>query len=168
MQTRPVISIIVAIGRDGAIGRRNSLIWHLPGDLPRFKSLTMGKTVIMGRNTWLSLPNRPLPGRRNIILSKNNDFIAEGAQKAGSLEEALMSCSSEDEIMIIGGGKVYAEALAIADRLYLTQVDTDTPDADTFLDLKGLKGFRLIHSEQGNAKEGTPRFKFADYVRTKE
>lgn len=158
------ISIIVAVGKDGAIGRNNSLIWHLPGDLPRFKRLTTGRTVIMGRNTWQSLPHAPLPDRRNIVLSYNPDFKPSGAEVYSSLPAALAACADEREVFIIGGGKVYSEAFSFATNLYLTEVDADTPDADTFINLDFLHNFTIVKSEPGKSTGHSPSFRFVDYA----
>lgn len=126
--------MIVAVGRDMAIGRDGDLIWHLPGDLGRFKRLTMGHPVIMGRNTWLSLPKRPLPGRPNIVVSRAPQFQPEGAVKVASPQEALEAAArlSEETPFVMGGGQLYAAMLPLAARLYLTEVEADTADADTF------------------------------------
>ena len=128
------LSIIVAIGSDGAIGRNGDLIWMLPGDLKRFKQLTMGHPVIMGRKTWDSLPKRPLAGRRNIVVTRNKQFIAEGAETANSATEALELARGK-EAFVIGGAQIYRELLPKATKLYLTEVDDNTPDADARLRL---------------------------------
>lgn len=125
------INIIAAVARNNAIGKDNKLIYWLPNDLKRFKSLTVGHTVIMGRNTFLSLPKGALPNRRNIVLSTTQkDF--PGCDAYESLDEALNHCSSDEDIYIIGGASVYSQAMAIADRLCLTEIDDEPKDADTF------------------------------------
>lgn len=131
------IALIAAIGaRTRAIGHGNSLLWHLPEDLKLFKTLTSGHPVVMGRKTWESLPERfrPLPGRTNIVVTRDGAYDAPGAEVAASLEDALARAKrapSGEETFIIGGGQLYASALPFADRLYLTLVDDDT-DGDTF------------------------------------
>ncbi|HAN77491.1 MAG TPA: dihydrofolate reductase, partial [Bacteroidales bacterium] len=100
------ISIIAAMAENRAIGLNNKLIWHLPADLKRFKTLTTGKSIIMGRKTWDSI-GRPLPNRRNIVITRNPNFNAEGAIIAANLEQALESCVHETEVFIIGGGEIY-------------------------------------------------------------
>ena len=126
--------IIVAIGERGAIGRKGDLIWHIPEDLKHFKSLTIGHPIIMGRKTWDSLPRKPLPGRRNIIVTRSKDFAAEGAEIAHSPEEALQMTQNENPF-IIGGGEIYRKMMPLASSLHLTQIKADAPDADTFLEI---------------------------------
>ncbi len=127
------LSIIVAIAKNNAIGLNNKLIYWLPNDLKRFKSLTTGNTIIMGRKTFESLPKGALPNRRNIVLSRSGqatDFPS--AELYRSLDEALAECKNDAEVFIIGGASLYAEALPIADRLCLTYVDDTPAEADTF------------------------------------
>ncbi|MBQ8155260.1 MAG: dihydrofolate reductase [Prevotella sp.] len=126
-----MISIIAAVAKNRAIGYENKLIYWLPNDLKRFKALTTGHTIIMGRNTFLSLPKGALPNRRNIVLSRSTkDF--PGCDVYSSLEEALKHCTPDEDIYILGGASVYRQALKIADRLCLTEIN-DTPEkADTF------------------------------------
>jgi len=126
------VTIIVAVGRDGAIGRGGDLAFHISADLRRFKALTMGHPVVMGRRTFLSLPGGALPGRRNIVLTRDAAFAAPGVETAPSLDAALAMTAGADPY-IIGGGTVYAEAMPLADRIELTEIDADTPDADTWL-----------------------------------
>ena len=129
-----MISIIVAIDRGGAIGRGGDLLYHIREDLRRFKSLTVGNTVVMGRKTFESLPKGALPDRRNIVVTRNPDFSAPGVETASSLEKALeMAAEGPGETFIIGGGQLYARSLPHASRLCLTLVDAPAPaDADTF------------------------------------
>lgn len=130
-----MITIIAAITADrGAIGRNGDLIFHIPADLRHFKTLTSGHTVVMGRKTFESLPKGALPNRRNIVISSRDGFTAPGTETAHSLDEALAMAGGDGrEVFIIGGGRVYAEALDKADRLELTIVHAPTPDdADTF------------------------------------
>lgn len=122
------LNIIVARGRDGAIGRGGDLIWHIGADLKRFKVLTMGHPVIMGRKTWESLPKRPLPGRRNIVLSRTPGYVAEGAQVVASPGDALALAG--DGAFVMGGAHVYEAMMPLATRVYLTEIDADCPDAD--------------------------------------
>ena len=154
------LSLIAAVGSNRAIGRGNALLWHLPGDLPRFKQLTMGHPVIMGRKTHQSI-GRPLPGRLNIVVTRNPAFTPAGVTCCRSLEEAL-SCAAasnprEAESFVIGGGELYAIALARADRLYLTEVDDAPPDADTFFPV--YTAFTRIESSESHTANGlTYRF----------
>jgi dihydrofolate reductase len=124
---RPLIHLIVALARDGVMGRAGTLPWHLPEDLAHFKRSTRNRTVLMGRRTWESLPAavRPLPGRRNVVLTTQADWSAPGAQRVASLEEALAACRAETEVWVIGGAQLYAKALPLADRLVVTEIDAD-------------------------------------------
>jgi len=126
-----MINIIAAVAENGAIGYHNKLIYWLPNDLKRFRALTTGHTIIMGRNTYLSLPKGALPNRRNIVLSTTVSSLP-GCEVFASLEEALAHCAPSEEVFIIGGASVYRQALPLAHRLCLTEV-ADTPaEADTF------------------------------------
>ncbi|MDF3054171.1 MAG: dfrA3 [Gammaproteobacteria bacterium] len=116
-----LLSIIAALSTNYVIGKNNQLPWHLPADLAHFKGLTMGKSMLMGRKTYESI-GRPLPGRRNIVISRRLDFRAEGCEVAHSLDEALALVHREEEIMVIGGAQLFEEALLGADKLYLTWV----------------------------------------------
>ncbi len=131
MQTKPIISIIVAIAENNAIGKDNDLLYHIPGDLPRFKKITSGHSVIMGRNTYLSLPNGALPNRKNIVISDNLKDCFDGCIIVHSIEEAIEKCMGETEVFVIGGGMIYKQFMPIADKIYLTKVH-EKPEADTF------------------------------------
>ena len=126
------INMIVAAGKDGAIGKDGDLIWHISSDLKRFKSLTMGHPLIMGRKTWDSLPRRPLPGRRNIVVSRNPDYVAEGAEVVSSPEGAL-SIVGDEEPFVMGGEQIYKAFMPYATRIFLTEIDAGCPDADARL-----------------------------------
>lgn len=126
-----MISIIVAVSDDWGIGKDNELLWHISEDLKRFKRLTSGKTVIMGKKTWYSLPKRPLPGRKNIVLTDIHDEIIEGSETVHSIEGALKLCSQNEEAFIIGGGSIYRQFMPVADRLYITHVHMKAP-ADVY------------------------------------
>jgi len=127
-----MLSIIVAIDEGNAIGRGGDLLCHLSGDLKHFKALTTGHTVIMGRNTYMSLPRRPLPNRRNIVLTTDTATVYEGAEVAHSVEEAMALTRGEEEVFVIGGGTIYRQMLPYADKLYLTLIHHSWTDADTF------------------------------------
>lgn len=123
------LTIYVAIAENGVIGREGGLPWRLSTDLQRFKASTMGKPIVMGRKTWESFPKRPLPGRLNIVVTRNADYRAEGAEVVASLQDAIALAtvrgrcmSGADEICVIGGGQIYAQALPLADRLDVTHV----------------------------------------------
>lgn len=126
-----MISIIVAVAEDYGIGKGNRLLWHIPDDLKRFKKLTYGHSIIMGKKTWESLPVKPLPGRRNIVLTDNPSDCFDCTFTAYSVKEAIEECRDDDEIFIIGGGSIYKQFLPLADRLYVTHIHKNS-DADTF------------------------------------
>ncbi len=125
-----ILSIIVAVAKNNAIGGDNQLLWHISEDLKRFKKITMGSPVVMGRKTYESI-GRPLPGRRNIIISRSNDLQIDGCECFTSIDSALASCQSHDEVFIIGGGEIYRQTIELADKLYLTVVHNEYP-ADTY------------------------------------
>ena len=123
------LTLIAAMGKNRAIGLDGRMPWHLPAELQHFKKATMGKAIVMGRKTWQAI-GRPLPGRQNIVVSRNPDFHAEGVGLAASLEDAV-DISESDEVMVIGGGQLYALALPLAQRMVLTLIDIE-PEADTW------------------------------------
>lgn len=123
------ITLVAAMGRNRAIGLAGRMPWHLPAELQHFKRVTLGKSIVMGRKTWQAI-GRPLPGRQNIVISRNPAFLASGVELAGSLDEA-MEIADSDEIMVIGGGQLYALALPLAQRMVLTLIDIE-PEADTW------------------------------------
>jgi dihydrofolate reductase len=125
-----MISLIVAHDRNRVIGYQNGMPWHLPGDLQYFKATTMGKPVVMGRKTFESI-GRPLPGRRNIVITRNASYQVEGIEVVGSLDEALSLVSDVPEVMIIGGNQIFTQSLPLADRLYITLID-ETFEGDTY------------------------------------
>lgn len=163
---RPTLSVIVAAGLDGAIGRAGGMIWRLRGDLKRFKELTMGSPVVMGRLTFESLPKGALPGRRNMVVTRNGDFRAPGVETFPSLEDAL-SAISGGRAFILGGGSVYRQAMPLADELYLTLVEGECADADTRFDLPGDDWEET--SRSGRVEEpGAPPYTFIDYRRKRQ
>jgi dihydrofolate reductase len=128
-----MISIIVAMSKNRVIGNNNTLIWHLPEDLKRFKELTTGNTIVMGRKTYESI-GRPLPNRRSIIITRDPDYSVEGCEVVNSLEEALLLSNSD--CFIIGGGEIYRQAIDIADRIYLTLINKEFEGDTSFPELK--------------------------------
>jgi len=117
------ISLILAMASNGVIGARGALPWRIPEDMRRFKTLTMGKPCIMGRKTWDSLPKKPLPGRANIVVTRDKNFAADGAVIVHSLDDALAAAGIAPEIMVIGGAEIYKAVLPRATRIYLTEVE---------------------------------------------
>lgn len=129
---KPLVSIIAIVARDGAIGRGGDQPFHISADFRRFKQLTLGHPIVMGRRTFEALPAGALPGRRNIVVTRNPGWTAPGVETAPTLADAIALCGPDaDEIFIIGGGQIYAQAIGLADRLLITEVDADVPDADT-------------------------------------
>ncbi len=124
------LAIIVARAKNGVIGVNNTLPWRLPEDLKHFKNTTLGHPIIMGRNTWESL-GKALPGRRNIVVSRNPDYEANGAEVFTSLEDAIDACTGNEKVFIIGGAQIYDEALAYVDKLIITEVDIEV-DGDAY------------------------------------
>lgn len=141
-----MISIIVAVSEDWGIGRNNELLWNIPEDLKRFKRLTMGNTIIMGKKTWESLPRRPLPGRKNVVLTDDLKECVEGSVTAYSIEDALSKCDKGGEIFIIGGGSIYRQFMPIADRLYISHVHKKAP-ADIYFPEIDLKIWKVVEKE---------------------
>ena len=171
-----MINIIAAVARNRAIGFENKLVYWLPNDLKRFKQLTTGHTIIMGRNTYLSLPKGALPNRRNIVLTRKGIVGVEAWKSAddgtslefyASLDEALRHCAAEEEVYIIGGASVYRQALPIADRLCLTEIDDVPALADAFF--PDYSGWQEISREAHEKDERHAYdYAFVDYVRGKK
>jgi dihydrofolate reductase len=147
-----MISIIVAIASNNAIGKNNDLLWHIPADLKRFKLITSGHPVIMGKRTWESLPRRPLPNRRNIVITDIQGETIEGCEMAYAIDEAIAMCDPAEENFIIGGASVYRQFLPHADRLYLTLVKKDF-DADVFFPEIDFSQWELVSKEEFHADE---------------
>ena len=160
-----MINIIVGIGKNGEIGKANGLLWHLSSDLKRFKEITMGHPMIMGRKTYESI-GRPLPGRTSIVMTRNPDFRPEGVVVVtGDIREALeVAKKLDDEVFVIGGGGIYQQALPLADRIYLTRVWADFPEADTFFHYP--EGFEEFTPEIMGEEEGL-RWEFGVIDRAK-
>lgn len=153
---KPVISLIVAAAADGAIGHENRMLWHLPDDFRWFKKHTLGHPMVMGRKTMESI-GRPLPGRRNLVVSRSKQEHREGYEFFDSLESALASASAsnETEVFVIGGGNMYAQALPLAGRIYFTRVEAHFPEATVHFHLPA-QGWHCIFSETHPADERHP------------
>ena len=147
--------MIVAVAENGAIGKDNNLLWHISGDLKRFKAITTGHSIIMGRKTYLSFPKRPLPDRKNIILT-TSDTVFEGAYTAKNIEQALALCDS-DEVFIIGGESIYRQFLPYTTKIYLTRVH-QSYDADTFFPTLNMDEWETIDTEEH--LDGEPPFTY--------
>lgn len=164
---RPQIVLIAAVSRGGVIGRDNQLLWHLPEDLAHFRRQTQGSPVIMGRKTWDSLPPRfrPLPGRRNVVLSRQADLRLTGAETAASLDAALQLLASEARVFVIGGEQIYAAALPAADQLMLTEVEQDVA-GDAHFPSWQRGDFDELSRERHRAAAPNPfEFSFVTYQR---
>lgn len=159
------ISLIAALDRNRAIGRDNQLPWRLPDDLKRFKALTLGKPVLMGRKTAQSL-GRALPGRLNLVLTRSGQVPFAGMVAVASIEQAIAQAQSADELCVIGGGQVYAQVLARADALHLTWVDTVVEHADAFFPAFDPQDWRVSARQPhpADARHGVA-FEFIDYSR---
>ncbi len=166
MATRPgTIAIIAAIADNGVIGRNNDLPWRLRDDLRRFKTLTLGHPVIMGRLTYESM-GRPLPERHNLVLSRTPGFSAAGVDVHRSLEDALTAVAGAEIAFILGGRRLFADALAVADRLYVTRVHAEV-EGDVYFPEIELREWQLEHSARHQADDHNEHaFTFEDYVRT--
>lgn len=169
------LNMIVAASPDGAIGRGGDLIWRIPADLRRFKALTMGHPIIMGRKTWESLPKRPLPGRVNIVVTRTPGYVAEGAVVVNSTEEALATAaslsnateeSSENSPFVIGGAEIYNAFMPEVTRIYLTEVADSCPDADARLSLSpDSSGWKREEESDWAATDAGVRYRYVTLAR---
>ena len=143
-----IISLVVAASRNGVIGQGGGLPWHISSDLKLFKQITLGKPVIMGRKTWDSLPRKPLPGRRNIVISRKADFPVQGAETAHNVDEALALAKTDHpaEIAVIGGGEIYRLFWPLADQIYLTEVDLEV-EGDTLFPKLNPAEWELLEAQ---------------------
>lgn len=159
------VTILAAVARGGVIGRDGTIPWRIPEDLARFKALTTGHAVVMGRKTWDSLPARfrPLPGRRNVVVTRDPGWEAEGVERAGSLAEALALLEDEERVFVIGGAEIYAAALPLADELVLTEIERAV-GGDTFFPAWDRAAFAEVSREERVSEDGT-RFAFVTYRR---
>lgn len=162
-----MISIIVAISQDYGIGKDNQLLWNIPGDLKRFKRLTMGQCIIMGKKTWESLPRKPLPGRKNIVLTDVPGECIDCGITAYSVEDALGKCEGSQEIFIIGGGSVYRQFMPLADRLYITHVNEIKPADTWFPEIRNDEWEVMEKEEHADIQEGIPSYSYVIYNRKK-
>ncbi|MEE4462283.1 dihydrofolate reductase [Azotobacter chroococcum] len=167
--SRLPLALIAAIAANGVIGRDNRMPWHLPADLRHFKASTLGKPIVMGRKTWDSL-GRPLPGRLNLVVSRQPGLVLEGAETFASLEAALSRADAwareqgADEIMLIGGAQLYAETLPLAERLYLTRIDL-APEGDAFFPAWEPADWRRVSREEHPATAEAPGHAFEVWER---
>ena len=161
-----MISIIVAVAENYAIGKKGDLLCHMPADLKHFKTITSGHTVMMGERTFLSLPKHPLPNRRNIVLTDVKGKTFDGAETVYSLDEMVAQVNPEEEAFVIGGGMVYRQMMERADKLYITHIHHSWPDADTFFPEIDPKVWKQLSAERHSADENNPYdYTFAEYGR---
>lgn len=161
-----MISIIVAIAENYAIGKQGDLLCHLPNDLKHFKEVTSHSTVIMGERTFFSLPKHPLPNRRNIVLTDQAGKTFEGAEAVYSIDEAMRAVAPEQEAFIIGGGMVYKQFMPLADKLYITHIHHSWDDADTFFPVIDEQLWQATAREDHTADEKNPYdYSFVEYLR---
>jgi len=160
----PRVILIAAVAANGVIGARGSMPWRLPADLRRFKALTLGHPVIMGRRTWDSL-GRALPGRENIVITRRADFAAPGGQVAGSLAQALAACAGHAKAFVIGGGEIYAQALEISDELELTEIDAAF-EGDTRFPAFDRACWQEV-AREAHPQEDGPAYAFVRYARAR-
>jgi dihydrofolate reductase len=164
-----MISIIVAIAENYAIGKKGDLLCHLPADLKHFKDITSGSTVLMGERTFFSLPKHPLPNRRNIVLTDVVGKTFEGAEAVYSIDELVERAKSKDEseeAFVIGGGMVYRQMMPLADKLYITHIHHSWEDADTFFPEIKESEWKLLSAERHEADDKNPYdYTFAEYGR---
>ena len=159
------VALVAAVARGGVIGRDSGIPWRLPEDMRRFRTLTMGHPVVMGRRTWESLPDqfRPLPGRGNVVVTRNSDWSAQGADRAGSIEDALRLLEGEATVFVIGGGEIYAAALPSADELLLTEIDAEI-EGDTYFPDWDPDDFEEVARERHVSSDGVG-YSFVTYER---
>jgi dihydrofolate reductase len=160
----PTIALIAAVARNGAIGRGNTLLMHLPGDLPRLKRLTMGCPIIMGRKTFDSI-GRPLPGRQNIVVTRNPAWRSDGVLAALSVDAALDMVAGAAKVFVIGGAQIYAQVLPRIDEMHLTEIDAE-PEGDAFFPVWNRSDFRETSREMQSDPRGLT-YSFVTYHRLK-
>ncbi len=160
------VILVAAVARNGVIGRAGELPWRIPEDMRRFRELTIGHPVVMGRKTWDSLPDRfrPLPGRRNVVVTRNASWLGEGAERAGSLEDALRLVGDAERVFVIGGRQLYDAALPLADELLLTEIDLAV-EGDTFFPAWDADAFEEAAREEHVSADGT-RLAYVTYRRS--
>lgn len=163
------ISIIAAIGKNNELGKKNGLLWHLPADMKHFRDTTRGHTVVMGQKTFASI-GHPLPNRRNIVLTKDTSYAQAGAEIVHSFDEAMdlleKTTSPDEEVMIIGGGQIYKLFMDHVDKLYITHVDAEFPDAEIFFPAIDETIWQKTKSEKhARSAENPYDFEFAEYTK---
>jgi dihydrofolate reductase len=162
-----MISLIAAIGKNNELGKKNTLLWDMPEDMKHFRDTTRGHTVIMGQRTFESMDSKPLPNRRNIVLTQDKDFHAEGIEISYSLEDTLNEFKqSDEEVFVMGGGQIYKQSIEKADRLYITHVDMEDKEADTYFPEIVPVVWNEVSHEEHEADDKNPfAYTFSTYER---
>ncbi len=161
---KPRVSLIVAMAKNRVIGIDNTLPWRLPADLKHFKTLTMGHHIVMGRKTYESI-GKPLPGRTSVVVTRNPEYAAPGVIVASSLQAAISACGDDDEIFVIGGAELYQQAIALADRIYLTEIDADISGDAYFPEFKLDEWLELSRDKHSQLEPQPLQFDFVVYHR---
>ncbi len=158
-----MISIIAAIGKNNELGKENKLLWSLPADMKHFKDTTSGHTVIMGRKTFESI-GKALPNRKNIVITRDTNFKSEGTEIAHSLEEALEKTNTGEEVFVIGGGEIYKQAINIANKLYITHIENEDKEADSFFPIIDKEIWQETKKEEYKKDDKNPHdYSFVEY-----
>lgn len=158
------VSLIVAVAKNGVIGTGGTMPWHITEDFAHFKAVTLGHSVVMGRKTYESI-GRPLPRRRNIVITRNAELSIEGCEMATSLEAALAMCEGEEEVFVIGGGEIYRQAMPLADKLYITHVGIEVEGDTCFPNIDPTVWREVCREDFERGKDFKHPFSFVDYER---
>ena len=161
---KPRVSLIVAMAKNRVIGHNNTLPWRLPADLKHFKTLTMGHHIVMGRKTFESI-GKPLPGRTSVVVTRNAAYSAPGVIAVNSLEAAISACGDDNEIFVIGGAELYLQAIALADRIYLTEIDADIHGDAYFPEFKRSEWLELSRETHSQLEPQPLQYQFVVYHR---
>ena len=159
-----ILSLIAAIGKNNELGKGNRLLWHMPADMKHFREVTVGHPIIMGRKTFESL-GRPLPNRRNIVITRDKTYTSHGVYIVNSLEEAIEQIKDEDEVFIIGGAEIYKQAINIADKLDITEIDTTDETADVFFPAIGVEWQEVSRENHETDEKNHIPYAFVTYHR---
>lgn len=160
---KPIISLVCAMAKNRVIGKDNKMPWHLPADLKHFKSVTMSKPIVMGRKTFESI-GRPLPGRQNVVISRNTDYIAEGCDVVHSVDSAIKLLTNQPEVMIIGGGFLYSQMIGQADKLFLTFIDLDVEGDTQFPEFEQLDLTEISSQKYPSDEKNKYSYRFVEYA----
>ena len=160
----PRLSLIVAMAKNRVIGINNTLPWHLPADLKHFKALTMGHHIVMGRKTYESI-GKPLPGRTSVVVTRNADYSAPGVTVVDSLAAAIKACANDEEIFVIGGAEIFRQAIHIAQRIYLTEIDADIAGDTYFTELDQKEWHEINRTRYDPDERNKYPYHFVTYCR---